>query len=93
MWYPSQSIENAMFTVSSLLVPTDFSQNADQALGMAKEIARGTNATLHIVHIVEPVDSSVVKTALPWPNNQCRLSMIPSMKMKLPNASRLHNHC
>lgn len=55
MCYPSQSIENAMFTVSSLLVPTDFSQNADQALEMAKEIARGTNATLHIVHIVEPV--------------------------------------
>jgi nucleotide-binding universal stress UspA family protein len=44
-----------MFTVSSLLVPTDFSENADQALGMAKEIARGTNAALHIVHIVEPV--------------------------------------
>lgn len=44
-----------MFTVKSLLVPTDFSENANQALGLAKEIARGTQATLHLLHIVEPV--------------------------------------
>ena len=44
-----------MFTVSSILVPTDFSENAQQALGLAKEIARGTSATLHLIHIVEPV--------------------------------------
>lgn len=44
-----------MFTVSSLLVPTDFSENAGQALQYAKEIARNTTATLHLLHIVEPV--------------------------------------
>ncbi len=44
-----------MFTVSSLLVPTDFSENASQALGLAKEVARGSQATLHLLHIVEPV--------------------------------------
>lgn len=44
-----------MFTVSSILVPTDFSENAQKALDLAKEIARGTNATLHLVHVVEPV--------------------------------------
>lgn len=44
-----------MFTVSSLLVPTDFSENATQALNLAKEIARGSQATLHLLHIVEPV--------------------------------------
>lgn len=44
-----------MFTVSSILVPTDFSENAQRALELAKEIARGTNATLHLVHVVEPV--------------------------------------
>lgn len=44
-----------MFTVHALLIPTDFSENAGQALAMAKEIARGTQATLHIIHIVEPV--------------------------------------
>jgi len=44
-----------MFTVASLLVPTDFSENAGQALSMAKEIARGSKATLHLLHIVEPV--------------------------------------
>lgn len=44
-----------MFTVQALLIPTDFSENAGQALSMAKEIARGTKATLHVIHIVEPV--------------------------------------
>lgn len=44
-----------MFAVSSLLVPTDFSENAGQALQYAKEIARNTTATLHLLHIVEPV--------------------------------------
>jgi nucleotide-binding universal stress UspA family protein len=44
-----------MFTVSSILVPTDFSENASQAMSFAKEIARGTQATLHLVHVVEPV--------------------------------------
>jgi nucleotide-binding universal stress UspA family protein len=44
-----------MFTVKALLVPTDFSDNASQALQYAKEIAKGTQATLHVVHIVEPV--------------------------------------
>lgn len=44
-----------MFAVSSLLVPTDFSENATHALQYAKEIAKGTTATLHLLHIVEPV--------------------------------------
>lgn len=44
-----------MFTVKSLLVPTDFSDNAAQALGLAKEIAKGSQATLHLLHVVEPV--------------------------------------
>ncbi|MBU3700377.1 MAG: universal stress protein [Candidatus Kapabacteria bacterium] len=48
-------LPNAMFTVSSILVPTDFSENAQKALALAKELARGTNATLHVVHVVEPV--------------------------------------
>lgn len=44
-----------MFTVTSLLVPTDFSENAVQALSYAKELARATKASLHLIHIVEPV--------------------------------------
>ena len=44
-----------MLTVSALLVPTDFSENALKALNIAKEIARGSNAVLHIMHVVEPV--------------------------------------
>ena len=44
-----------MFTVNSILVPIDFSENSIKALSMAKEIARGTGATLHLLHVVEPV--------------------------------------
>lgn len=44
-----------MFTVKTLLLPTDFSENAYKALDMAKEIARGTKAVIHLLHIVEPV--------------------------------------
>ncbi|MBC8124798.1 MAG: universal stress protein [Candidatus Kapabacteria bacterium] len=44
-----------MFTVSSLLVPTDFSDNAGKALALAKEVARGSSAALHLIHVVEPV--------------------------------------
>jgi universal stress protein A len=45
----------SMFTVKSILIPTDFSENALQALGLAKEVARGPQATLHLLHVVEPV--------------------------------------
>lgn len=44
-----------MFTVASLLVPIDFSDNASQALAYAKELAKATNSTLHLIHVVEPV--------------------------------------
>ena len=44
-----------MLTVSSLLVPTDFSENAGKALALAKEVARGSSAALHLIHVVEPV--------------------------------------
>ena len=44
-----------MFTIVSLLVPIDFSENAGQALSYAKELARTTNASLHLIHVVEPI--------------------------------------
>ncbi len=44
-----------MFTVASLLVPTDFSENSLRAIALAKEVARGTGAELHLLHVVEPV--------------------------------------
>lgn len=44
-----------MFTITSLLVPTDFSNNAKRALHLAIEVAKGNDAVLHILHVVEPV--------------------------------------
>ena len=43
-----------MFTIESILIPTDFSLHADDALGYAKA-PPPTNATLHLVHVIEPV--------------------------------------
>ena len=44
-----------MFTIESILIPTDFSLHADDALGYAKALATPLNATLHLVHVIEPV--------------------------------------
>lgn len=44
-----------MFTIESILIPTDFSPHADDALSYAKELARPLNAVLHLVHVIEPV--------------------------------------
>ncbi|MCS6965573.1 MAG: universal stress protein [Candidatus Kapabacteria bacterium] len=44
-----------MQPITNILVPTDFSEHAQQALGYAKELARLLGATLHIVHVVEPI--------------------------------------
>ena len=44
-----------MFTIESILIPTDFSLHADDALGYAKALATPLNAVLHLVHVIEPV--------------------------------------
>lgn len=43
-----------MFSLSNILVPTDFSDQSNNALSYAKELVRPAGATLHIVHVVEP---------------------------------------
>ena len=44
-----------MFTIKSILIPTDFSPHADDAISYAKELAKPLNAVLHLVHVIEPV--------------------------------------
>jgi nucleotide-binding universal stress UspA family protein len=39
--------------IKNILVPTDFSEFADNALGAAASIARKNSATIHLLHIVE----------------------------------------
>ncbi len=41
--------------ISSILVPTDFSEHARRALEYAKDLARCLGATLHIIHVIEPI--------------------------------------
>lgn len=40
--------------MKKILVPTDFSDNAFKAIAYAAEIARKSNATVHIMHVIEP---------------------------------------
>lgn len=43
-----------MFSLTNILVPTDFSDQSSNALSYAKELARPAGATLHLIHVVEP---------------------------------------
>ena len=44
-----------MFPPRNILVPSDFSENVEKALACARAFAREYNATIHIVHVIEPV--------------------------------------
>ena len=44
-----------MQPITSILVPTDFSLHAIKALDYAKEWAKQWSATIHLIHVIEPV--------------------------------------
>jgi nucleotide-binding universal stress UspA family protein len=44
-----------MQQIADILVPTDFSEHAQKALEYATTLAKALGATLHIVHVVEPL--------------------------------------
>ena len=44
-----------MLPITSILVPTDFSAHSEKALTYAKEWAKQWSATIHMIHIIEPV--------------------------------------
>lgn len=48
-----------MYAISSILLPTDFSDNATHALGYVKELAQQNNAVIHLLHVIEPVSYPV----------------------------------
>ena len=41
-----------MMTLKQVLVPTDFSETSEQALGYARALADAFKATLHLLHVV-----------------------------------------
>ena len=51
----------------SILLPTDFSECAGHALSYATSLARGANAAIICVHVVEPVMPSVGYTGITEP--------------------------
>jgi nucleotide-binding universal stress UspA family protein len=44
-----------MLPITSILVPTDFSTHSEKAMNYAKEWAKQWSATIHLIHIIEPV--------------------------------------
>lgn len=44
-----------MLPITSILVPIDFSPHSEKALTYAKEWAKQWSATIHLIHIIEPV--------------------------------------
>ncbi len=44
-----------MLPLTSIVVPTDFSEHSEIAIAYAKEWAVQFSATIHLVHIIEPV--------------------------------------
>ena len=44
-----------MFAPKKILVPTDFSDDSDEALKQALELAKQYNSKVYLLHVVEPV--------------------------------------
>ena len=44
-----------MLPINSVLVPIDFSEHSQKALSYAKEFAKQWSATIHLLHVIEPV--------------------------------------
>ncbi|MFM7543945.1 MAG: universal stress protein [Ignavibacteria bacterium] len=44
-----------MLPITSILIPIDFSQHSQKALSYAKEWAKQWSATIHLIHVIEPV--------------------------------------
>lgn len=44
-----------MLPINSILVPIDFSEHSQKALSFAKEFSKQWSATIHLIHVIEPV--------------------------------------
>ena len=44
-----------MLPITSILIPTDFSEHSSKSLQYAKEFAKQWSATIHVIHVIEPV--------------------------------------
>jgi len=44
-----------MLPITSILVPIDFSEHSQKALTYAKEWAKQWSASIHLIHVIEPV--------------------------------------
>jgi nucleotide-binding universal stress UspA family protein len=54
-----------MLPIKNILVPIDFSTYSEYALNYAKELAQPIGATLHLVHVLEPINTYGTWEGLP----------------------------
>ena len=70
-----------MITLKNILVATDFSEPSDAALTYARALARNFKATLHVLHVVGNVSSSVYAT-------EGYVAALPELQQELEDAAR-----
>lgn len=75
--------------ISSILLPTDFSECADHALSYATSLARDARASIICVHVVEPVMPTVGYTGIaePLPMADISEQLEDSATRELPKIS------
>lgn len=44
-----------MYMYKNILLPTDFSKGSDEAFEHAKDIAKSMGATIHLLHVIQPM--------------------------------------
>lgn len=59
-----------MFAPKRILVPTDFSDNSDEALKQALELAKQYKAKVYLLHVTTPVNLCTVDYCLDTPTYQ-----------------------
>ena len=74
-----------------ILIPTDFSQESENALEFAIEIAKSTGAELNIVNFVEPVDESAIRITGEVKLGDSSEDDLFTLKLIEGNKQRLHD--
>lgn len=80
-----------MQPIKNILVPTDFSKHSEQALEYAKEIGGPLGASIHLVHVLEPMTTYGSWEGIPMDDLVGRAFEQSEQKLKEAAAESLNN--
>jgi nucleotide-binding universal stress UspA family protein len=72
-----------IITLKNILVPTDFGEAADAALGYGRALAERFEATIHVLHVTD----NIYLTSF---GGETYAAIIPELQRDLENAARKH---